>query len=118
MALDAALDGRVELVTSPKLLAEVADVLRRPRRRRYLSTEEATRYVDDLAALTVQLNDPAEPHAAVCRDPRDDYLVALARLSGADALVTGDLDLLAIYPNELENEILTPRLLVERLAAS
>ncbi|MGA3362620.1 MAG: putative toxin-antitoxin system toxin component, PIN family [Solirubrobacteraceae bacterium] len=118
MALDAALDGRVELVTSPKLLAEVADVLGRPRLRRYLSTEEATRYVDDLAALTVRLNDPVEPHAAVCRDPRDDYLVALARSSGADAVVTGDLDLLAIDPNELEIEILTPRLLVERLAAS
>jgi uncharacterized protein len=118
MALDAALDGRLELVTSPKLLAEVADVLGRPRLRRYLSTDEATRYVDDLAALTVRLNDPAEPHAAVCRGPRDDYLVALAQSSGAEAVVTGDLDLLAIDPNELEIEILTPRLLVERLAAS
>ena len=118
MALDAALDGRLELVTSPKLLAEVADVLGRPRLRRYLSTDEATRYVDDLAALTVHLNDPAEPHAAVCRDPRDDYLVALAQSSGAEAVVTGDLDLLAIDPSELEIEILTPRLLVDRLAAS
>ena len=118
MVLDATLDGRLELVTSPKLLAEVADVLGRPRLRRYLSTDEATRYVDDLAALTVRLNDPAEPHAAVCRDSRDDYLVALAQSSGAEAVVTGDLDLLAIDPNELEIEILTPRLLVERLAAS
>jgi len=79
MVLDATLDGRLELVTSPKLLAEVADVLGRPRLRRYLSTDEATRYVDDLAALTVRLNDPAEPHAAVCRDSRDDYLVAFAQ---------------------------------------
>ena len=69
-------------------------------------------------ALTEQVNDPAEPHAAVCRDPRDDYLVALARSSGAEAVVTGDLDLLAIDTNELEIEVLTPRLLVERLAAS
>ena len=117
MALDAALDGRLELVTSPKLLAEVADVLGRPRLRRYVSTDEATRYVDDLAALTVHLNDPPEPHAAVCRDPRDDYLVALAQSSGAEAVVTGDLDLLAIDPNEFGIDILTPRLLVERLAA-
>jgi len=35
MTPDAALDGRLELVTSPKLLAEVADVLGRPRLRRY-----------------------------------------------------------------------------------
>ena len=114
IVLDVALDGRLELVTSPKLLAEVADVLGRPRLRRYLSTDEATRYVDVLAAL----NDPAEPHAAVCRDSRDDYLVAFAQSSGAEAVVTGDLDLLAIDPNEHEIEILTPRLLVERLAAS
>jgi len=89
MALDAALDGRLELVTSPKLLAEVADVLSRRRLRRYLSTDEATRYVDDLAALTVQLDDPAAPHAAVCRDPRDDYLVALAQSSGAETRASG-----------------------------
>jgi len=114
IVLDVALDGRLELVTSPKLLAEVADVLGRPRLRRYLSTDEATRYVDVLAAL----NDPAEPHAAVCCDSRDDYLVAFAQSSGAEAVVTGDLDLLAIDPNEHEIEILTPRLLVERLAAS
>jgi predicted nucleic acid-binding protein len=44
--------------------------------------------------------------------------VALARSSGAEAVVTGDLDLLAIDTNELEIEVLTPRLLVERLAAS
>jgi uncharacterized protein len=118
MTLDAALDGRLELVTSPTPLAEVADVLSRPRLRRYLSTDEAERYVDDLAALTVQLNDPAEPHAAVCRDPGDDYVVALALSSGSEALVTGDHDLFAINPSELELEILTPRALADRLAAS
>jgi len=34
--LDAALDGRLELVTSPLLLRELASVLARPRLRKYL----------------------------------------------------------------------------------
>ncbi len=115
LTLDAALDGRIELVTSPLLLQEVAMVLARPRLRKYLSTEEALRFVTDLAAQTTLLVDPPGPHPAVCRDPRDDYLVALARSRGADALVTGDLDLLAIDAGQLDIDIVTPRQLVERL---
>ena len=59
--------------------------------------------------------DPPGPHAAVCRDPDDDYLVALATASGADAIVTGDLDLLAVDPKQLSFEVVTPRQLVDRL---
>ena len=87
----------------------------RPRLRKYLSTEEALRFVTDLAAQTTLLADPPEPHPAVCRDPRDDYLLALARSRGADTLVTGDLDLLAIDASQLDVDIVTPRQLVERL---
>lgn len=116
LTFDAALDGRVELVTSPLLLREIASVLVRPRLQKYLSTEEASRFIADLAAQTVLLVDPQGPHPAVCRDPHDDYIVALARASGAEAIVTGDLDLLAIDPSELDIEIITPRQLVDRLS--
>ncbi|HYB28065.1 MAG TPA: putative toxin-antitoxin system toxin component, PIN family [Solirubrobacteraceae bacterium] len=115
LTLDAALDGRIELVTSPLLLQEVAMVLARPRLRKYLSPEEALRFVTDLAGQVTLLIDPPGPHPAMCRDPRDDYLVALATASGADGLVTGDLDLLAIDAEQLPFEVLTPRQLVERL---
>jgi uncharacterized protein len=115
LTLDAALDGRIDLVTSPLLLQELAMVLARPRLRKYLSTEEAVRFVTDLTTQTTLLVDPPRPHPAVCRDPRDDYLVALARSGGADALVTGDLDLLAIDASQVNIDILTPRQLVERL---
>jgi len=60
--------------------------------------------------------DPSGPHPAVCRDPRDDYLVALATASGAEAIVTGDLDLLAIDPKRLTIEVITPRQLIDRLS--
>jgi len=51
----------------------------------------------------------------VCRDPRDDYLVALAVATHAGAIVTGDRDLLDIV--EPPVAVLTPRALTERLDA-
>jgi putative PIN family toxin of toxin-antitoxin system len=115
LILDAALDGRIELVTSPALLREVTKVLARPRLRKYVSADEAARFVADLAAQTALTVDPPGPHPTVCRDPDDDYLVALAMGSNAEAVITGDGDLHAIAPSELVVEILTPRQLVERL---
>jgi predicted nucleic acid-binding protein len=49
------------------------------------------------------------------RDPHDDYLVALAIVSRADALITPDLDLLAIEPDQAGIEIISPQQLVDRL---
>jgi predicted nucleic acid-binding protein len=51
LTLDAALDGRAELITSPLLLREITSVLSRPRLRKYVSADEATRFVADLAAV-------------------------------------------------------------------
>jgi len=116
MILEAALDRRLDLLTSPQLLNEITSVLKRPRLRKYLSTDEALRFVADLAAQTILLTDPPGPPATVCRDPKDDYLVALATAREADAIVTGDPDLHAIDTRELGIEILTPRQLVDRLA--
>jgi putative PIN family toxin of toxin-antitoxin system len=113
--LEAALDGRLDLVTSPQLLGEITSVLKRPRLRKYLSTDEALRFVADLAAQTILLTDPPGP-PAVCRDPNDDYLVALATARHADAIVSGDPDLHAVDTEQLDIEILTPRQLVDRLA--
>ena len=97
------------------LLAEIASVLRRPRLRRYLSLDEAQRFVADLAAVTALTADAPLPHAALCRDPRDDYLVALAAHVGADAIVSGDRDLLELADPPVA--VLTPRAVLERLDA-
>lgn len=110
----AALDGRIVLVMSPALLAEVADVLSRPRIRARVSTDDARLFLADIAAQVVMFTDPADP-PSICRDPDDDYLVALAATSGVDVLVSGDNDLLAIEPDQAGVEILTPRQLIDRL---
>ena len=113
--LDAVLDGRVELVTSPHLLAEIGAVLARPRMRRYLSLDEAERFVGDLASLTALHADAPLPHPAVCRDTPDDYLLALAVASDVEVIVSGDLDLLSL--EQIDPAVVTPRALLERIAA-
>jgi len=72
LVLDAALDGRIQLVSSPSLLAEITSVLTRERLRRYLSLDEAERFVVDLASQTALGTDAPKPHPAICRDPADD----------------------------------------------
>jgi putative PIN family toxin of toxin-antitoxin system len=113
-AFDALLDERIEVIGCPALLGEVASVLGRDRLRRYLSIEEARRFVADLAGVMTLAADPPPPYPAVCRDPDDDYLVALARAAVVDALVTGDRDLLEL--EDIGVAVITPRELVERLA--
>jgi putative PIN family toxin of toxin-antitoxin system len=112
-AFGALLDERIEVVGCPALLGEVASVLGRDRLRRFLSFDEARRFVADLAGVMTLSEDPPPPHPAVCRDPDDDYLVALARAALVDALVTGDRDLLELEDTGVA--VITPRELVERL---
>lgn len=113
-AFDALLDGRIEAVGCPALLGEVAAVLGRERLRRYLSIEDARRFVTDLASVMTLVADPPTPYPAVCRDSDDDYLVALARAAVVDALVTGDRDLLELQ--DIAVAVITPRELIKRLA--
>jgi len=52
--------------------------------------------------------------ARLTRDPADDYLVALARDARAEAIVSGDADLLTL--EAAEPPVLSPRAVVEQLA--
>jgi len=85
--------GRFELILSERLLGELSDVLMRPRFRRYATEEE----VEDV-----------EAERLVPNDPKDDYLVALTRASGADYLVSGDPHL-AGAKDKVPVSVLTPR---------
>lgn len=115
MILDAALEDEIELVTSPALLVEVADVLARPRLQKYVTLEEADEFVAELMKETTFVVDPVDLER-VCRDPDDDYLVALARATRADVLVTGDDDLLSLDADNLGVDVITPRKLADRLS--
>jgi predicted nucleic acid-binding protein len=77
------------------------------------SIEEVRRFVVDLAGVMALAAAPSPPYPAVCRDPGDDYLVAVARAALVDAFVTGDRHLLEL--EDIGVAVITPRKLVERL---
>ena len=86
-------EGKFNLIVSPKLLDETEEVLIRPKFRKYLSVEEARAYVTRLRTLSRLVADPP-PQSGLTPDPKDDYLVSLARAMGVDYLVSGDSDLI------------------------
>ena len=97
--LKAQRDGAFELVTSPLLLEELAEVLQRPKFRRYVTEAEARAYVEMVRVDSIVLDDPdstmAGPEPV---DPDDRFLVELARSVPVDALVSGDARLLDLRP--------------------
>ena len=109
----AARDGRLSAVASRRLLIELREVLRRDRFRPYLSHEEVEEYVAEVEGLCRIVHDPRRV-PEVLRDPNDDYVVALASESGAEAIVSGDLDLREA--DGLPVEVLTPREALVRLS--
>jgi hypothetical protein len=86
-------NGDLEAVACPLLIDEVRDNLEKPYFRARLSELEAHEAVDAFSAVAVMLANPDDIEA-ILRDAEDDYLVALARDSKAEAIVTGDNDLL------------------------
>lgn len=106
--------GAIEIVVSPHLLSESASVLARRKLRRYVTADEASEYVAGLARIGIAVADPPREEP-ITRDPNDDYLVALARTSGAEALVSGDRDL---REAEIDVPVLTPRELVDRIGSA
>ena len=110
--LDGAIAERFEIVVSPSLLAELERVLLRAKFRRWLTEPEACRAVAQIAQLAEHHDDPpAEP--GLTPDPKDDYLVALARATGADYLISGDQHLTQLA--DPRPPVLTPRALLDQL---
>lgn len=82
-----------EVVVCPEVLHEVRKTLRKPYFKKRVSVEEVRKAVARIERVAIRQEDP-EDIEKILRDPGDDYLVALARGSGAEAIVTGDKDLL------------------------
>ena len=97
---------RFDLIVSPAVLDELADVLARPKLERFITTAIAVAFIDGLATDAIIVADPPDP-PSVSPDPDDDYLIALALAAGADYLVSGDRHLLEL--TEPDPPILTPR---------
>jgi putative PIN family toxin of toxin-antitoxin system len=106
--------GEFDLVVSPKLLAELEEVLLRPKFRAYVDEHDVRAFTEALAAEAITVGDPAGVER-ITPDPDDDYLIALGVAAGADAIVSGDVHLTELGGSPVA--VLTPRELLERLEA-
>jgi uncharacterized protein len=86
-------NGDLEAVACPLLIEEIRDNLEKPYFRARLNELEAHEALEAYSAVAVMLANPTDVEP-VLRDPEDDYLLALARDSSAEAIITGDKDLL------------------------
>lgn len=103
-------EGAFELVVSYELLYELEVVLLREKFRRYLTEGEALEYVLWLReGAVLEREGEVRP---LSRDPKDDYLLALARNSDADYLISGDPDLRDLEGEDLP-AVVSPRRFVD-----
>jgi putative PIN family toxin of toxin-antitoxin system len=94
-AFFAALQGGEVLLSTP-LANEISTILHRRKFNRYFSEEQRETFLIALVQSS-KLVEVIETIQA-CRDPKDNMLLELAVSGKADALITGDTDLLVLNP--------------------
>jgi putative PIN family toxin of toxin-antitoxin system len=94
-----------QLLVSEATLAELADVLARPKFAPYVTIKDRQQFIRLLGRLAEVV--PITHVIRACRDPKDDEFLELAVNGGAQLIVTGDKDLLVLDPFR-EIEIITP----------
>jgi putative PIN family toxin of toxin-antitoxin system len=87
-------NSQIELLFSDELITEFIDVAHRPKFRKYFSKK-------DLEELILRIRMHAEfvnviTKVNICRDPKDNFLLSLAKDGKATHLITGDADLLVL----------------------
>ena len=86
--------GKVKLIFSVELLDEFLTVADRPKFRRFFNKTELEQLIAlfDFYGEVVAVNS----QVTICRDPKDNFILALLKDSSADFLLTGDHDLLEL----------------------
>ncbi len=112
--LDLWREGIFDIVVSHLWIAEFDRVVARPKISQFVSTGDAAELREAILRQAVLVSDPpATP--GLTPDPGDDYLVALARASCADTLVSGDRHLLGL--TNPRPPVSTPRAFVDALSS-
>ena len=93
--IDKLLDsGKVELVFSNELLAEMLDVTSRPRLKKFFTMEDWSVIYEIINRHAIYI--PVISSVTICRDEKDNFLLSLAQDAKANYLLTGDNDLLVL----------------------
>ena len=90
--------GKIRLIFSEESLQEFIGVASRPKFRKYFSEED----IEELLSLFDYFGELVEVNSVVeiCRDPKDNFLLALAKDSRADYLITGPSSALTVTSNQ------------------
>lgn len=87
-------NGKILMLFSEELLNEFLTVIQRAKFKKYFSA-------GDIESLILMIRNRAQlvevtSKVLICRDPKDNFLLALAQDGKADYLLTGDKDLLSL----------------------
>ncbi len=85
-----------KLLFSSELIDEIGTTIQKPKLRKYFGTNALDEMLDVFDDYIEFIEVKSE--IAICRDHRDNFLLALAKDGKADFLLTGDQDLLVLNP--------------------
>lgn len=111
---DLIVSEKVKIIISDYLLAEIKMVTSRNKLKKYFDPD----IVSELLSLLDIIGEKVKPREIekVCRDPKDDFLLALSKQGKAHYLITGDKDLLELKLFS-QTKILTPKQFKEKIAS-
>lgn len=87
-------DKKARLLFSAELITEIEETIKKPKLKKYFGANAMHEMLSAFEPFIdlIQVNSVI----AVCRDPKDNFLLALAKDGKADYLLTGDHDLLTL----------------------
>jgi putative PIN family toxin of toxin-antitoxin system len=84
----------IKIVLCDQLQEEIIRVTQRPKLQKYFSSQKVAELLNLLAIIGLFVEIKSE--VSLCRDQKDNFLLALAQDSGAEFLITGDANLLIL----------------------
>ena len=87
-------DKKIVLIFSDELLDEFLEVTKRPKFKKYFSKKDIETIVNSIDEYAEFVTVKSKINS--CRDPKDNFLLSLAKDGKANFLLTGDTDLLEI----------------------
>lgn len=89
----------IQLIFCDELIDEFLEVITRPKLKKFFSNKELNHILEIISQKALFID--IISHIEICRDDKDNFLLALAKDSNADFLITGDKDLLVL--KKIEN---------------
>lgn len=88
------LNGKTKLLFSEELIEEFLNVVKRPKLKKYFAQSDVQKLLNTINEVAEFID--VKSNVSICRDEKDNFLLALALDGRADFLITGDKDLLVL----------------------